>query len=174
LPDIAVNRKDADPISKLKHLINNTESRVLISADSAGRRETIRQLFEENQLKTHSSDSLAEFIASDVPLSITHSAIHDGFVASHAKVIVITESELFAASARTRRKGKDKEASNVDTLVKDLSELKVGDPVVHAEHGIGRLSRFDFVRCWQWRRRVFAFVVCARCHLCMYRWLNYN
>ncbi len=138
LPDIAVNRKDADPISKLKHLINNTESRVLISADSAGRRETIRQLFEENQLKTHSSDSLAEFIASDVPLSITHSAIHDGFVASHAKVIVITESELFAASARTRRKGKDKEASNVDTLVKDLSELKVGDPVVHAEHGIGR------------------------------------
>ena len=138
LPDIAVNRKDADPISKLKHLINNTESRVLISADSAGRRETIRQLFEENQLKTHSTDSLAEFITSDVPLSITHSAIHDGFVASHAKVIVITESELFAASARTRRKGKDKEASNVDTLVKDLSELKVGDPVVHAEHGIGR------------------------------------
>jgi transcription-repair coupling factor (superfamily II helicase) len=138
LPDIAVNRKDADPISKIKHLINNTESRVLISADSAGRRETIRQLFEENQLKTHSSDSVAEFIASDVRLSITHSAIHDGFVATHAKIIVITESELFAASARTRRKGKDKEASNVDTLVKDLSELKVGDPVVHAEHGIGR------------------------------------
>jgi transcription-repair coupling factor (superfamily II helicase) len=138
LPDIAVNRKDADPISKIKHLIKNTESRVLISADSAGRRETIRQLFEENQLKTHPSDSLAEFIASDLTLSITHSPIHDGFVASHAKIIVITESELFAASARTRRKGKDREASNVDTLVKDLSELKVGDPVVHAEHGIGR------------------------------------
>jgi transcription-repair coupling factor (superfamily II helicase) len=138
LPDIAVNRKDTDPISKIKHLIKNTESRVLISADSAGRRETIRQLFEENQLKIHPSDSLAEFIASDLSLSITHSAIHDGFVASHAKIIVITESELFAASARTRRKGKDKEASNVDTLVKDLSELKVGDPVVHAEHGIGR------------------------------------
>jgi transcription-repair coupling factor (superfamily II helicase) len=138
LPDIAVNRKDADPISKIKHLIKNTESRILISADSAGRRETIRQLFEENQLRIHPSDSLAEFIASDLTLSITHSAIHDGFVASHAKIIVITESELFAASARTRRKGKDKEASNVDTLVKDLSELKVGDPVVHAEHGIGR------------------------------------
>ncbi|MFM2034522.1 MAG: hypothetical protein RJA32_1157, partial [Pseudomonadota bacterium] len=127
-----------DPISKIKHLIKNTESRVLISADSPGRRETIRQLFEENQLKTHSSESVAEFITSDLPLSITHSAIHDGFVASHAKIIVITESELFAASARSRRKGKDKEASNVDTLVKDLSELKVGDPVVHAEHGIGR------------------------------------
>ena len=138
LPDVSVNRKDADPISKLKHLVNNTNSRIIISADSAGRRETIRQLLEENQLKAHQTDSLIDFLVGDAKLGITHSDIHDGFVSQHAKLIVITESELFAASARTRRKGKDKEASNVDTLVKDLSELKVGDPVVHAEHGIGR------------------------------------
>lgn len=138
LPDVSVNRKDADPISKLKHLVNNTSSRIIISADSAGRRETIRQLLEENQLKAHQTDSLIDFLVSDAKLGITHSDIHDGFVSQHAKLIVITESELFAASTRTRRKGKDKEASNVDTLVKDLSELKVGDPVVHAEHGIGR------------------------------------
>jgi transcription-repair coupling factor (superfamily II helicase) len=138
LPDVSVNRKDADPISKLKYLVNNTNSRIIISADSAGRRETIRQLLEENQLKAHQTDSLIDFLVGDAKLGITHSDIHDGFVSQHAKLIVITESELFAASARTRRKGKDKEASNVDTLVKDLSELKVGDPVVHAEHGIGR------------------------------------
>ncbi len=138
LPDVSVNRKDADPISKLKHLVSNTSSRIIISADSAGRRETIRQLLEENQLKAHQTDSLIDFLVGDAKLGITHSDIHDGFVSQHAKLIVITESELFAASARTRRKGKDKEASNVDTLVKDLSELKVGDPVVHAEHGIGR------------------------------------
>ncbi|MFM8153647.1 MAG: hypothetical protein ACKN8Y_10110, partial [Polynucleobacter victoriensis] len=112
-------------MSKLKHLVNNTNSRIIISADSAGRRETIRQLLEENQLKAHQSDSLIDFLVSDAKLGITHSDIHDGFVSQHAKLIVITESELFAASARTRRKGKDKEASNVDTLVKDLSELKV-------------------------------------------------
>ncbi len=138
LPDIGINRKEADPVSKLKHLIANTQSRVLISTDSPGRRETIRQLFEEHQLKPQVLESFQEFLLDDAKLCLTHSAIHDGFVASHAQIIVITESELFAASARTRRKGKDKEASNVDTLVKDLSELKVGDPVVHAEHGIGR------------------------------------
>jgi transcription-repair coupling factor (superfamily II helicase) len=138
IPDIGINRKDADPISKLKHLIANTPFRVLISADSPGRRETIRQLLEEHQLKPQILESFQEFLVSDAKLCLTHSAIHDGFVASHAQIIVVTESELFAASARTRRKGKDKEASNVDTLVKDLSELKVGDPVVHAEHGIGR------------------------------------
>jgi transcription-repair coupling factor (superfamily II helicase) len=138
LPNIAVNRKEADPIAKLKHLASTTNSRILISTDSAGRRETVRQLLVENDLRVQQTDSLAEFLISDSPLGITHSTIHDGFVSTAAQLIIITETELFAASARVRRKGKDKEASNVDTLVRDLSELKVGDPVVHAEHGIGR------------------------------------
>ena len=138
VPNVAVNRKDADPIAKLKHLASTTSSRILISTDSPGRRETVRQLLEENGVKVQQADHLAEFLNSDARLGIIYSDIHDGFVSNAAQLIIITESELFAASARTRRKGKDKEASNVDTLVKDLSELKVGDPVVHAEHGIGR------------------------------------
>jgi len=138
LPDIAVNRKEPDPIAKLKQLVNTTTYKLLISTDSPGRRETVRQLLEENGLKIHVADNFSDFLQSNAQLGITHSAIQDGFVSSTAKFGIITESELFAASARTRRKGKDKEASNVDTLVRDLSELKVGDPVVHAEHGIGR------------------------------------
>ena len=138
VPTVAVNRKEADPTAKLKHLANTTSSRILISTDSPGRRETVRQLLEENGVKVQQADHLAEFLNSDDRLGIIYSDIHDGFVSNAAQLIIITESELFAASARSRRKGKDKEASNVDTLVKDLSELKVGDPVVHAEHGIGR------------------------------------
>ncbi|QWD78990.1 transcription-repair coupling factor [Polynucleobacter sp. MWH-Spelu-300-X4] len=138
LPNISINRKEQDPISKLRQLTQTSPYQLLISADSPGRRETIRQLLEENGLKIQVSDSLSDFLNSQTSLGITHSAIHDGFVSKAAQIAIITESELFAASARTRRKGKDKEASNVDTLVRDLSELKVGDPVVHAEHGIGR------------------------------------
>ena len=138
LPDIAVNRKEHDPVLKLKQLISTTSYKLLISTDSPGRRETVRQLLEENGLKIYVSDNLEDFLCSHTQLGITHSPIHDGFVSRAAQFAIITESELFAASARTRRKGKDKEASNVDTLVRDLSELKIGDPVVHAEHGIGR------------------------------------
>ena len=138
LPDIAVNRKEHDPVLKLKQLISTTSYKLLISTDSPGRRETVRQLLEENGLKIYVSDNLEDFLSSHTQLGITHSPIHDGFVSRAAQFAIITESELFAASARTRRKGKDKEASNVDTLVRDLSELKIGDPVVHAEHGIGR------------------------------------
>ena len=39
----------------------------------------------------------------------------------------------------TRRRRKQEQVSDVvDALIKDLSELKVGDPVVHINHGIGR------------------------------------
>ena len=138
LPDVAINRKEQDPISKLKQLTQTSSYKLLISTDSPGRRETVRQLLEENGIKAHVSDTLEDFLSSHAKLGITHSAIHDGFASKAAQFAIITESELFAASARIRRKGKDKEASNVDTLVRDLSELKVGDPVVHAEHGIGR------------------------------------
>jgi transcription-repair coupling factor (superfamily II helicase) len=50
----------------------------------------------------------------------------------------ITETELFAATPQARRRRKQEQVSSVDALIKDLSELKVGDPVVHANHGIGR------------------------------------
>jgi hypothetical protein len=39
---------------------------------------------------------------------------------------------------QARRRRKQEQTSDVDALIKDLSELKVGDPVVHANHGIGR------------------------------------
>jgi len=50
----------------------------------------------------------------------------------------ITETELFASTPQARKRRKQEQVSSVDALIKDLSELKVGDPVVHINHGIGR------------------------------------
>jgi transcription-repair coupling factor (superfamily II helicase) len=55
-----------------------------------------------------------------------------------AAVQFITETELFASTPQARRRRKQEQVSSVDALIKDLSELKVGDPVVHINHGIGR------------------------------------
>lgn len=138
VPDVAIARKESNPIARLTHLLQNTSYRVLVCADSAGRKETLRQLFSENGLQVDLVESMHTWLAQPSSLALCHAPLHDGFASAHAECLLITESELFAQSARVRRKNKDKEASNVDTLVKDLSELKVGDPVVHAEHGIGR------------------------------------
>jgi transcription-repair coupling factor (superfamily II helicase) len=50
---------------------------------------------------------------------------------------VVTEAELYAGTVRRRGRGAEKR-TNVDAMLRDLSELKIGDPVVHVQHGIGR------------------------------------
>jgi transcription-repair coupling factor (superfamily II helicase) len=150
VPDIAVHRRDADPVSDLRKLTANEKVRILICSDSAGRKESIRQLFEESnsvagldskplyELKPEGFETVAEFIKSDSLFGITTAQLFNGFSWPAQNLIIITEAELFTATARQRRKGKASESADPDMLFKDLSELKIGDPVVHAEHGIGR------------------------------------
>jgi len=150
VPDIAVHRRDTDPISRLRKLVATEKIRILVCCDSAGRKESIRQLFEESNsvadqngkplysLKPESVDSIAEFIKSNALFGLVTAPLFNGFTWPAENLIVITEAELFTTTARQRRKGKASENADPDMLFKDLSELKIGDPVVHAEHGIGR------------------------------------
>lgn len=150
VPDIAVHRRDADPISRLRNMVASEKVRVLVCSDSAGRKESIRQLFEESNsvaglngkplypLKPEGFDHIADFIKSGSLFGLVTAPLFNGFSWSSENLIVITEAELFTSTARQRRKGKANESADPDMLFKDLSELKIGDPVVHAEHGIGR------------------------------------
>jgi transcription-repair coupling factor (superfamily II helicase) len=150
VPDIAVHRRDADPLARLRALLVNGKSRVLICADSAGRKESIRQLLEESNsvtgsdgkelhpLKPDNFESVADFIKSNARFGLATAPLFNGFSWLDQNLIVITEAELFTSTARQRRKSKGTENTDPDMLFKDLSELKIGDPVVHAEHGIGR------------------------------------
>ena len=150
VPDIAVHRRNADPIQALRHLAAQEKVRILICADSAGRKESIRELFEESnagidsdkqslyQLKPESFETIADFIKAKSLLGLVSAPLFNGFTWPAENLIVITEAELFTSTARQRRKGKAAESADPDMLFKDLSELKIGDPVVHAEHGIGR------------------------------------
>ncbi|NQW70325.1 MAG: transcription-repair coupling factor [Betaproteobacteria bacterium] len=150
VPDIAVHRRDADPLAKLRALASSENVRILICADSAGRKESIRQQLEESNLvsgpngnalyplKPESYESIADFIKNNSPFGLVIGPLLNGFSWPEQHLIVLTEAELFTTTARQRRKGKGSEPVDPDMLFKDLSELKIGDPVVHAEHGIGR------------------------------------
>lgn len=149
LPDVSIHRRDADPLKRVRHLVEQNNWRVLICAESAGRLESIRQLIEESNLgvaedqkplfalNPHHVATIADFIKGEERFAICTSPLFNGFAWHPYQTLVITETELFTQTARQRR---NKEASNTDpdTLFKDLSELKIGDPVVHVEHGIGR------------------------------------
>ncbi len=139
LEPMAVIKGAEDPLTKLKAHIKNTPQRVLILAESDGRRESLLDFLRASGVSPPAFDSLEDFQTSPEKLGIATAALNVGFSWLEGDIDFITETELFAAGMAVRRRNKSQEkVSDVEALIKDLSELNVGDPVVHSAHGIGR------------------------------------
>ncbi|MFG6458102.1 transcription-repair coupling factor [Roseateles sp. BYS96W] len=140
LPDVSVERGTQEPMARLEAHLKSTPHRVLLVAESEGRRESLLEQLRDSKIDPPSVKDLAEFWAGDEKYAITAAPLAAGFfwVDTERPVQLITETELFATTPTTRRRRKQEQVSDVNALIKDLSELKVGDPVVHINHGIGR------------------------------------
>ncbi|MEY3900425.1 MAG: transcription-repair coupling factor, partial [Pseudomonadota bacterium] len=140
LPDVAVNRRLDDPLAQLRAFVQQSNRRVMICADSGGRRETLRAYFDEYSLPITVAESLDDFIASTERLMLCVAPLQAGALlqAPLGQLAIITETELYAGSGRRAGRKRQEAVTQVDAMVRDLSELKIGDPVVHVNHGIGR------------------------------------
>jgi transcription-repair coupling factor (superfamily II helicase) len=138
LGDLSVVRGAEDPLARLQAHLRNTAHRVLVLAESEGRRESLLDFLRASGVNPPAFDSLAEFQHSDEKLGIATAALTVGFSSIEHGIDFVTETELFATSPTTRRRRKQEQVNDVDALIKDLSELNLGDPVVHYAHGIGR------------------------------------
>ncbi len=137
LPPVQVDRRADDPLAALKRALDAIDGRVLVVAESAGRRETMQQYFNEYGLKPALVDDLGAFLAGDTKFAMAPAPLHAGFLWPAAKLAFVTETELYASIVRRGRRETGRR-SNVDAMVRDLSEVRIGDPVVHEQHGIGR------------------------------------
>lgn len=140
VPNIAVNRHLDDPLTNLRAYLLQTGKRVMICAESGGRRETLQQYFSEFDLAPAPVEGFEGFLASDAKVTLGVAPLHAGFelAAPQGQLVFITETELYAGSGRRVGKKKQEAVTQVESMVRDLSELKIGDPVVHINHGIGR------------------------------------
>ena len=140
LPPVAVARRAEDPLASLKAFIDGFAGRVLLLAESAGRRETLAGLFADYDLKPSPSADLSGFLVGDSKLALGVAPLLDGFVfdAAQQQLAFITESELYAGSPTRRTRHAAQRKASLDNWLRDLTELKVGDPVVHEQHGIAR------------------------------------
>jgi transcription-repair coupling factor (superfamily II helicase) len=138
LPPLAVERRADDPLERLRRHAEHYDGRILIVADSAGRRETIGQMLAEYGVPFGDCADFGAFLGGTSRIALGVAPLHEGFALREPRLTVLTETELYAASPR-RLRGKQRErASNVEAMIRDLAELRIGDPVVHVEHGIGR------------------------------------
>ena len=136
LPPLAVERRASDPLHRLRSFADGFAGRVLVLAEGLGRRETLLEYFREHGLSPAVALDHAQFVAAADRLMLGVGPLRAGFILADPPLAIVTENELYAQQARPRREGAKR--ASTEGVLRDLSEVKVGDPVVHEQHGIGR------------------------------------
>ncbi|MDC3332950.1 transcription-repair coupling factor [bacterium] len=136
-PFLSIDHRAEKPLAEVAELISNTKQRVLFCAESAGRRESLIELLQKHNINPISIDGWNSFANSDIELAITIAPLESGLNLPANNILVIAEPQLFGQrvmQSRRRRKTQD----NSDAIIKNLTELSIGAPVVHIDHGVGR------------------------------------
>ena len=141
IPDINVNSKQSNPLEQLEQFILGlpTDTSLLFCAESAGRKEALTELLAANNIKPTAFDSWQAFRTSNEVMGICIYPIDQGFYCKQRKLCLITEGELFGQQVMQRRR-RSSTSESPDYIFKSLAELKIGAPVVHLDHGVGRYN----------------------------------
>ena len=139
VPEVAVNAKLTNPLNNLQVFIEGigADVKILFCAESAGRREVLTELLKGIDIKPTEVDHWQQFVTGDHSYCITTYPIDQGVYCPAQQICLITEGELFGQQVMQRRR-RSKASESPDYVFKNLAELKVGSPVVHIEHGVGR------------------------------------
>ena len=138
LPSIDVDRRSVEPLKLLKRFVEPFQGRTLIVAESPGRRETLSQFFAEHDFHPVLVDDWQRFRESAHPRAMTYGPLAAGFLIPGEQLAVVTEAELYPGQVRQVRRRDARARVSAEGMVRDLAEVKPGDPVVHSQHGIAR------------------------------------
>jgi transcription-repair coupling factor (superfamily II helicase) len=138
LPNVAMDGRAADPAGRLRNFLQEFGGRVLIGAESSGRREALLQDLKAYGLAAATVADWHGFLHQDsCRLGITIAPLEQGLVLPTHRLALVTETALFGERVLQRRR-REKPTEVNDAGYRDLSELRVGAPVVHIDHGVGR------------------------------------
>jgi len=112
--------------------------RILIAAESAGRKEVIKTLLNKQGKQAQDISTWADFLSSDNHLCIAIAPIWMGVELQKHQLAIISEYELTHKKIQQRKKNQRYNTNTPQLIYHSLAELNIGDPVVHIEHGIGR------------------------------------
>lgn len=136
LPEVTIQSQQKEPLGQLRQFIEHFKGNVLFSVETEGRRETLLDLLSPLKLKPKQIQSLEQI--ENEKFSLLVSSLEQGFIIEQSlPVAIIGEANLLGKRIQQRSRDKRK-TINPDTLVRNLAELKIGQPVVHLDHGVGR------------------------------------
>lgn len=138
LPNLQIQGQNKEPLQQLRQFIEQFDGRILFSVETEGRREILTELLSPLKIKPKQINQLADVMQQQFSLQI--SALDQGFILESptaVNIALICEHELLGERVQQRQRDKRK-SLNPDTLIRNLAELKIGQAVVHLDHGVGR------------------------------------
>ncbi|MCU4526452.1 transcription-repair coupling factor [Acinetobacter pittii] len=137
-PKLPVDPKKDKPFAVVKKYIDEANHPVLLVAESAGRRESLRDGLRASLGDIPSVDSFEQFQKSQFAIAITNAPLDRGLLLID-ELSVISENQLYEHRVVQRRRKRQQEVSE-EFLIRSLTELSIGAPVVHIDHGVGRYA----------------------------------
>jgi len=124
------------PMGALQDFLGKFSGRVLLVAESTGRREALLDQLLGNRLQPETVENWQAFMASERALCLTVAAIDRGLHLPEAGAALVTENQL--GSGRIKRRERRRPTRDSESIISNLTDLNIGAPVVHIDHGVGR------------------------------------
>ncbi|HHJ14478.1 MAG TPA: transcription-repair coupling factor [Gammaproteobacteria bacterium] len=138
LPDLRIRARSERPAGALQDFVAGFPGRILICAESAGRRETLADQLRGFGLAPRLFEGWPDFLNSDAGLGLTVAPLEQGmWLDTEPPLALVTEARLFGERARQQR-AQRRSRRDADAIVRNLTDLSPGAPVVHEDHGVGR------------------------------------
>jgi transcription-repair coupling factor (superfamily II helicase) len=137
-PPLPIVARAEQPAETLLRFMNGFAGRLLFAAESPGRRETLLDLLKGHDLQPALVEGWQSFLTGDARLGLTVAPLEQGLLLDDPPLAIISEAQLFGEQALQRRRRRTARTRDADAVIRDLTELDLGAPVVHEDHGVGR------------------------------------
>ncbi|MDG4597584.1 MAG: transcription-repair coupling factor [Candidatus Contendobacter sp.] len=141
-PVLPLEPRAERPAAVLERFLAEFPGRVLFAAESAGRREALLETLHGHGLRPVTCEGWAEFLArEEARLALTVAPLEQGLLLTEPPLAIIAEAQLYGERARqVRRRAPSRDP---EAIIRNLTDLSLGAPIVHEEHGIGRYAGLE-------------------------------
>lgn len=151
-PEWPIDRRDAAPLKQLTTWLKDHPAyRAVLVADSAGRREALQEWLQPTYGLLPQVENLPQFLERAAPLALAVAAQgKQSYGLSRGALLppqgdqpglaIIAESQLLGQRIEQVGRQRSRQPASETFLIQSLSELAVGAPVVHVDHGVGRFG----------------------------------
>jgi transcription-repair coupling factor (superfamily II helicase) len=137
LPPLAIQVRATEPAAQLKGFLAAPRRRTLLVAESTGRREMLADSLRGLGLSPTPVADWTGFLKGKVSLGLTVAPLEQGLWLVEEDLALVTETQIYGEKVRQERRQRAR-ARDGDAVVRNLTELHEGAPVVHEDHGVGR------------------------------------